>query len=94
MAVGDHHHHDGVGHGDGHDDGHDNDHYDDHHDDGYHGDGDENETMICFRSPSEFGGSLADSDSLRSRESNRPKLSEVQIMYWYCDGYVKTLKGK
>jgi len=31
------------------------------------------------RSPSEFGGSLADSDSLRSRESNRPKLSEVKF---------------
>ena len=33
--------------------------------------------MTCSRSPSEIGGSLADSDSLRSRESNRPKLSEV-----------------
>lgn len=31
------------------------------------------------RSPSEFGGSLADSDSLRSRESHRPKLSEVKF---------------
>ena len=36
--------------------------------------------MISFRSPSEFGGSLADSDSLRSRESNRPKLSEVHYI--------------
>ena len=44
--------------------------------------------MISFRSPSEFGGSLADSDSLRSRESNRPKLSEVRILL-YCDGDVK-----
>ena len=33
--------------------------------------------MTSSRSPSEIGGSLADSDSLRSRESNRPKLSEV-----------------
>ena len=32
---------------------------------------------LFLRSPSEFGGSLADSDSLRSRESHRPKLSEA-----------------
>ena len=31
------------------------------------------------RSPSEFGGSLVDSDSLRLRELNRPKLSEVKF---------------
>jgi len=31
------------------------------------------------RSPSEFGGSLVDSDSLRMRELNRPKLSEVKF---------------
>jgi len=31
------------------------------------------------RSPSEFGGSLVDSDSLRFRDSNRPKLSEVKF---------------
>ena len=31
------------------------------------------------RSPSEFGGSLVDSDSMRLRELNRPKLSEVKF---------------
>ena len=31
------------------------------------------------RSPSEFDGSLADGDSLRLKEMNRPKLSEVKF---------------
>ena len=31
------------------------------------------------RSPSEFDGSIADADSLRLKEMNRPKLSEVKF---------------
>ena len=31
------------------------------------------------RSPSEFSGSIVDGDSLRLRELNRPKLSEVKF---------------